>query len=377
MSTALDTKNRISSLDMVKGLAMIIMALDHVRDYIHASAFLFDPADPTLTTLSIFSTRWVTHFCAPAFSFLAGLSAYLVGKRKTKNQLSAFLLKRGIWLIFIEFTVLNFAWFFDIRFGTLLLAVIWSLGISMIVLAVLVQLPRRPLLILSIVLIFGHNLLDGINIEDSVIWAMLHSFGVFYLSEELMLVAAYPIIPWFAVMSFGYCIGSFYEPTVDPIKRRKVFNGIAVFAIILFAILRWTNVYGDPNPSETFMSFSQNIVSFLNPTKYPPSLQFLLMTLGGTFLLLANCEKWKGKIVDFINIFGRVPFFYYIIHLYLIHFLAMSLAILAGFGWTKNMVLAVWGVIDNPIPVYGFSLGVVYMVWGGGNLYDVPTLQEI
>jgi uncharacterized membrane protein len=161
----------------------------------------------------------------------------------------------------------------------------------------------------------------------------------------------------------GYFMGGFYERSVAHSKRKLTFNLIGVLAIVLFVGMRWTNIYGDPNPFEHFETFSKSIVSFLNPTKYPPSLLYLLMTLGGTFLLLANSEKWNGKLVDFICTFGRVPFFFYIIHIYLIHLIAIGLAALTGFIWKKNMLLAVWGIAENPIPGYGFPLWVVYVVW--------------
>jgi len=363
MTTISASNQRISSLDLVKGLAMLIMALDHVRDYVHAPAFLFDAADPEQTTLAIFFTRWVTHFCAPAFSFLAGLSAFMIGTRKPKNELSGFLLKRGIWLVIVELTLVTFGWLFDLSFGTILLQVIWSLGISMIALSGLVYLPRKVILIFSLILIFGHNLLDPISLDDSIGWALLHKLNIFNLTNNLMFVVGYPIIPWVAVMSLGYCLGSFYDKGLDPIIRKKTFNFIGISAIALFVVLRGSNVYGDPIAFQQFGTFSQSLVSFLNPTKYPPSLLYLLITLGGTFLLVANSENWKGKAVDFVCTFGRVPFFFYIIHIYLIHLIAIGLATLTGFTWEKNMVLAAWGVIDNPLPGYGFPLWVVYAVW--------------
>lgn len=376
MTTIPSSNQRISSIDLVKGLAMLIMALDHARDYVHAPAFLFDTADPTQTTLAIFFTRWVTHFCAPAFSFLAGMSAYMVGKRKSKSELSGFLLKRGLWLVIIELTLVNFGWLFDLNHGTILLQVIWSLGISMIVLAGLVYLHRNIVLVFSLILIFGHNLLDGIRFDDSILWALTHNLNIFILSENLMLVVGYPIIPWIAVMALGYCLGSYYDSSIDPTKRKKTFNLIGISAILLFVLLRGYNIYGDPNDFEQFGTLSKNLVSFLNPTKYPPSLLFLLMTLGGTFVLLANSEKWKGKAVDFVCTFGRVPFFFYIIHIYLIHLIAIGLAALTGFSWEKNMVLAAWGIIENPIPGYGFPLWVVYAVWISVILLLYPICKK-
>ncbi len=376
MTTIPSSNQRISSIDLVKGLAMLIMALDHARDYVHAPAFLFDTADPTQTTLAIFFTRWVTHFCAPAFSFLAGMSAYMVGKRKSKSELSGFLLKRGLWLVIIELTLVNFGWLFDLNHGTILLQVIWSLGISMIVLAGLVYLHRNIVLVFSLILIFGHNLLDGIRFDDSILWALTHNLNIFILSENLMLVVGYPIIPWIAVMALGYCLGSYYDSSIDPTKRKKTFNLIGISAILLFVLLRGYNIYGDPNDFEQFGTLSKNLVSFLNPSKYPPSLLFLLMTLGGTFVLLANSEKWKGKAVDFVCTFGRVPFFFYIIHIYLIHLIAIGLAALTGFSWEKNMVLAAWGIIENPIPGYGFPLWVVYAVWISVILLLYPICKK-
>ena len=312
---------------------------------------LFDPADPNQTTLAIFFTRWVTHFCAPAFSFLAGMSAYMVGK-KAKNELSGFLIKRGIWLIFIDLTIVGFAWFFDFQFGTINLHVIASLRNQYDCFGRIGTSPRQTILIFNLVLIFGHNLLDGIRLDESILWAIFHYQNIFFLSDDLMLLVAYPIIPWIAVMSLGYCLGAYYEKSIDPSKRRLIFTLIGVIAIVLFVGMRWTNIYGDPNAFEYFGTISKNFVSFLNPTKYPPSLMYLLMTLGGTILLLANSERWKGKVVDFICTFGRVPFFS-IIHIYL------SLDCNGCFDWfylEKTWFLAAWD-IENPISGLGFRFG--------------------
>lgn len=336
---------------------MVIMALDHVRDYFHAAANLFDPGDPALSALPIFFTRWITHFCAPAFSFLAGTSAFLIGRRKTKQQLSLFLLKRGTWLVIIEFTVVNFAWYFDIGFSTVGLMVIWSLGISMICLAALIHLPKRVLLVFCLVLIFGHNLLDYITIHGNILWSILHQQHDYPLGNGRILHIVYPLIPWMAIMGMGYYFGSYYNSSVLPRKRRKDFNFIGLAAILLFLILRFSNLYGEPKLFIQYESFSQNIISFLDTTKYPPSLLFVLMTLGIAFILIANTESAKGKFVQFISTFGRVPFFYYIIHLYLIHFVAMIAAQFSGAGWQK-MILPTWDLRG-----YGFSLTVVYLVW--------------
>lgn len=355
-------KPRIESIDLLKGLVMVIMALDHVRDYFHFSAFYFDPADPVQSTLPVFFTRWITHFCAPAFSFLAGISAFMVGKRKTQAGLSRFLLSRGIWLIFIELTIVTFAWLFDVQFRTLLMVTLWSLGVSMIVLAVLIYLPRKVILIFSCVLIFGHNLFDAVHFDGHLLWQILHEQAFYKLSDHVQLLVGYPVIPWIAVMSLGYYFGSHYDQSVDSASRQKRFNIIGISALVLFIILRWTNAYGNPAPFIAYPVFSGTIISFFNPSKYPPSLQYLLMTLGVTFLFLANSEKWKGRIVSFFALFGRVPFFYYIIHLYVIHVLAMLLAGFTGFGW-QFFILPTWiGFVPN-MNGYGVGLLMVYIIW--------------
>ena len=354
---------------------MVIMALDHVRDYFHYSANFFDPADPTQSTLPIFFTRWITHFCAPAFSFLAGLSAFMVGKRKSRQQLSGYLLKRGIWLVLIELTVVNFAWYFDVQFRTFGLLVIWSLGISMIVLAVLVYLPLRVVLVFSCLLIAGHNLLDGVHYNGNLLWELIHQQSFFQLSNNTQLLIGYPIVPWIAVMALGYYFGSYYDKSIDASKRKKIFNIIGIAAIGLFMVLRWTNVYGNPSSWQRYDGISQNLISFLNPAKYPPSLQYLLMTLGAVFLFLANAEKLKGGIVNFFSTFGRVPFFYYILHLYLIHILAMIFAELTGFGW-QQFILPNWIWFVPGMQGYGFGLGVVYLVWIGVILILYPLCKK-
>ena len=356
------SKPRIESIDLLKGLVMIVMALDHIRDYFHYSAFFFDPNNPELTTIPIFLTRWVTNFCAPIFCFLAGLSAFFVGRRKQTKELSMFLLKRGLWLVFIEMTIVNFAWYFDIQFRTPGLFVIWSLGISMIALSAVVHLPYKAILIFSILLIFGHNLLDSIHFEGSVLWSIIHDMRVFTLSTGNKFYIDYPIVPWSAVMSLGYCFGKLYDPTFHIANRRKMLNILGVSAILLFAILRTVNLYGDPAPWMEYNTTTQTLLSVLATTKYPPSLSFLLMTLGPAFLFLANSESLKGRVVNFFGTFGRVPFFYYILHLYLIHILAMIAAQLTGFGW-KIMILTDWVVFVPELKGYGFNLWVVYTVW--------------
>jgi uncharacterized membrane protein len=357
-----NTKQRIESIDLLKGLVMVIMALDHVRDYVHYSAFFFDPADPTKSTLPIFFTRFITHFCAPIFCFLAGTSAFMVGKRKSKSELSSFLLKRGLWLVFIEMTIVNFGWFFDIYFKSPNLLVIWSLGISMIFLAALVHLPRKIVLLFSLVLILGHNLLDTVHYNGNVFWAIMHEYAFLKLNNGFDFEVGYPLIPWIAVIALGYYFGAFYDSSFDSFQRKKLFNIIGISAIFAFVILRFSNVYGDQIPYKDYGILSKDLISFFNPSKYPPSLDYLLMTLGAAFLFLANAEKLKGKVIDFFSTFGRVPFFYYILHLYLIHLIALIFAEFSGFGW-RIMILRDWITATPALKGYGFSLWVVYAVW--------------
>lgn len=356
------TKNRIESLDLLKGLVIVIMALDHVRDYFHYSSYFFDPTDPTLTTVPLFLTRFITNFCAPAFSFLAGLSAFIIGRRKSPNELSIFLLKRGLWLVFVELFIMDFGWHFDISFKSLNFSVIWILGLSMIFLAGLIHLPKKVILIFSCLLIFGHNLLDNIHFDNSMLWAFLHERKVFLTTPDHIFTVVYSIIPWVAVMSLGYCFGSFYDKTFEPIKRKKLFSIIGITAILFFVILRGINIYGNLSAWKDYGNLRQTVFSFFNLSKYPPSLDFLLVTIGGAFLFLANSEKLKGRAVNFFCVFGRVPFFFYIIHVYLIHFLALIASEFTGFGW-KKMILPAMPFKVEELKGFGFNLASVYLIW--------------
>lgn len=361
-SLAQPGRQRIESLDLLKGLVIVIMALDHVRDYFHYDVHFVDASDPQQTYLSLYLTRFITHFCAPTFSLLAGVSAWIVGRKKTKGELSAFLVKRGLWLVFVELVIVNFAWYFNPAFHEFSFVVIWILGISMIFLAGLIHLPAKAILIFSLVLIFGHNLLDKVDFEGSIFWHFLHKRGVFYTTPDHVFREGYPVIPWVAVMSLGYWFGKFYDPGFDATKRRRLFNYIGIGALVLFLVIRSTNIYGDPDPWTSQGSPLQTFFSFMDIEKYPPSLSYLLVTLGGAFLFLANTEHWKGRVVNFFITFGKVPFFAYILHLYLIHLLAMFAAELTGFGW-RAMILDTMPHFDDGLKGYGFSLGVVYLVW--------------
>ncbi|MEO5976470.1 MAG: heparan-alpha-glucosaminide N-acetyltransferase domain-containing protein [Chryseolinea sp.] len=352
---------RIQSIDLLRGLVMIIMALDHVRDYFHADAFLFNPTDLTKTNVALFFTRFVTHICAPVFVFLAGTSAFMVGQRKGKRELSFFLVKRGIWLIVLEFTVVNFGWLFNAEFPLLLVIVIWTLGISMIALAGFIHLPFAGVAIIGALLVFGHNLLDHVHFPGSMLWSLLHEQNVYHAGRFTIFVA-YPVLPWIGLMLLGYCFGSMYRPAFDERRRKQLLLSMAAGCIALFVVMRLINGYGDPIPWSSQSNPVFTILSFFNVYKYPPSLAYVLITMGPAFLFLAFAENWKGKFASGVTSLGRVPMFYYIIHIYAIHILAMFAAMATGFS-ASDMTFNTW-VTDSPnLKGYGFSLWTVYLVW--------------
>ncbi|TDE18285.1 DUF1624 domain-containing protein [Dyadobacter psychrotolerans] len=352
-------KPRIESIDLLKGIVMVLMALDHTRDYFYQTGAFYDITNPATASVPLYVTRWITHFCAPVFSFLAGISAYMSGRKKTKADLSVFLIKRGLWLIVMELTIISFAWYLDVQFSNFDLAVIWVLGASMIFLAGFVHLPNFLILVISCILIFGHNLLDQIHFERSILWSLVHETGSFKIAGGRTLNLVYPIIPWAGVMALGYYFGQFYDISIISEKRKGLFNLIGIACILLFLLIRFTNLYGDPASWKYYETTSQTVMSFMNVNKYPPSLLYLLATLSGAFIFLANSEKWRAKLVDFFCVFGRVPFFYYILHLYFIRILAMIVAELTGFGWD----IMVQTSFDIDLHGFGFSLPVVYLIW--------------
>jgi len=345
---------------------MIIMALDHVRDYLFAGSFMYDPLDLTKTSGILFFTRWITHFCAPIFMLLAGTSAFLIGQKKTKAELSVFLVKRGLWLVFLEMIVVNFGWNFNIAFPMFLFITIWALGISMIALAAIIHLPKKFILILCLVIIAGHDLLDQIHVTGNTLpafgWAFLHDQQFFTWHKEMLLVG-YPIIPLIALMPLGYCLGQLYTPAYDAAKRSKMLLTIGASALVLFIIIRYANFYGDPVPWSAQKNSFFTFLSFLKVNKYPPSLLYTLLTIGAACVFLGFTEKVQNGLVKVVSVYGRVPMFYYLIHIYIIHIIAMvASALTPGQNWH------IW-VLKQPIwftrdlQGYGFSLPVAYLVW--------------
>lgn len=357
---------RIESIDLLRGIVMIVMALDHVRDYFHADAFLYDPTDMSKTSVVLFFTRWITHFCAPVFIFLAGTSAFLIGLRKSKQELSVFLLKRGFWLVFLELTIINFAWFFNFQFSLITLFVIWALGVGMIVLAACVHLPLKLTMAIGILMVVGHNAFDNFHVDgngvNAILWSMVHQFQGFPLSKNYFLFIGYPVVPWIGVMMLGYCFGTFYQSSYSQATRRKILLYLGSALVALFVLIRFINGYGDPNPWSTQPNPVFTVLSFLNVSKYPPSLLYVLVTLGPAILFLAVSENYFGTLSQQIKILGRVPMFYYLLHLYLIHLLAMTAALLTGYD-ASDMVFNTWVTNSPNLAGYGFSLWVVYVVW--------------
>lgn len=345
---------------------MIIMAIDHVRDYFHRDAFLYDPADLGHTSPALFFTRWITHFCAPIFIFLAGTSAHLYGIRKGRKALSFFLLTRGVWLILAELFLVSLGWSFNPTYPYFNLQVIWAIGLSMIVLSAMIHLPLRLILLIGLILIAGHNALDNIHVPGTgataFLWSVLHDPGIFHLGPKPVFVR-YPVMPWLGVLAIGYCVGRLYHPKMNVGDRKSLLLCLGAGAITLFIVLRTLNIYGDPAPWSIQKNTIFNIMSFLNVTKYPPSLLYVLMTLGPAMLFLALTEKAKGRLTERTLVFGRVPMFYYLAHIYLIHLLAVIGAGISLHNWTILFFIQTRPALMPELKGYGFDLLTVYAVW--------------
>jgi uncharacterized membrane protein len=365
LPTQAGSVTRIESIDLLRGIVIILMTLDHVRDYFHGDAFLFNPTNLEQTSPAIFATRWITHFCAPVFIFLAGTSAFLVGQRKGLEALASFLLKRGVWLVFIEFTVMNIAWFFNPTFSLLVFQVIGALGVGMILLALVIRLPHRVILASAIIILTGHNLLDNVHVEGdgalAILWSFLHEYHGFKLGDFTLLLG-YSILPWTAVMMLGYAFGKLYSAEYPAAKRKRILINSGLGMIVAFFLIRFTNLYGDPVPWKMQDSLAFTIMSFMNVAKYPPSLLYVLITLGPALVFLAVIESKTLPLSKYILALGRAPMLYYILHVYFIHILAVFAALITGYEFS-DMVFNTW-VTDSPnLKGYGFGLPVVYGLW--------------
>jgi uncharacterized membrane protein len=371
-STAI-RRQRLDSVDLVRGLVMVIMALDHVRDFFHHDALLYDPSDLTRTTTILFLTRWITHFCAPTFVLLAGVGAFLYGSRgRSRADVARFLVTRGLWLIVAEVTVIRFAFLFNLDYGTFYLQVIWVIGVGMIVLAGMLYLPRRAILAISVLMIAAHDLLDGVGPPPGSSMTPGHTLSAGEWAWSVLHVlnppVLYPLIPWIGVLALGYCLGPILLR--DPARRRRALVGLGMALTAAFVVIRALNGYGDPSRWSVQRTPTLTLLSFLNTSKYPPSLLFLLMTLGPSLLVLGLADRARGAVARFFIVFGRVPFFYYILHFYLIHLLALAAGVLTGHPASQfmNMPFA--------FPhTYGFNLATTYAIWAAVVLTLYPLCR--
>jgi uncharacterized membrane protein len=380
-ATATSRATRIDAVDLLRGLIMAIMMLDHTRDFVHRDALSFDAADVERTFPMLFFTRWITHFCAPLFVFLAGTAVSFQEMRgKPKAQLSRFLVTRGLWLVAIELFVLRPLVFFNFHYGELLfmLQVIWAIGWSMFVLAAVIHLPRPWIIGLSVAVIALHNTLDGVRVTGfgASFWQVLHRQGpIFPLGPPGYTVfVMYPLVPWIAVMASGYAFGWLYRENERDRRRHLILLGSAL--VLGFIILRALNVYGDPVPWTTRFGGTKTILSFLALRKYPPSLLFLLMTLGPGILFLAFAERRaRGGLARIFITYGRVPFFFYVLQWLTAHCLAIAASWLAGKPVAhlfSNFGLA------GPLPPtdgIGFGLPMVYFLWLLGLVLLYPLCR--
>ena len=363
-------RSRLDSIDLLRGVVMVLMALDHTRDFFGASTM--NPRD--VNDPALFLTRWVTHFCAPIFIFLAGISAFLYKNRgRTKAEASRFLFTRGTWLVLLEFTVVLFGWTFNPAFDFFVLQVIWAIGWSMIALAGLIYLPRAAIATLALAMIAGHNLLDGIRAEElgdlGWLWLLLHEPGFMNPAPGVKLLALYPLVPWIGVMAAGYASGPVMN--FPEAQRRRCLLVSGSLLVGIFVGLRALNVYGDPAAWQPSPTWSASVLSFINCEKYPPSLLYLGMTLGPGLVGLALVEHARGRLAHWLITFGRVPFLYYIAHIYLIHLVAVAAAVFTGAD-------VLW-LFQNPLASkpddYGASLPVVYVLWLGIVLALYPLCR--
>lgn len=349
---------------------MVIMALDHVRDFF--TNVRFQPEDPTQTTLALFFTRWITHLCAPTFVFLAGVGAGISAARgKPRGELARFLVTRGVWLIIAELTIIRLGWTFNFDYANQTwVQVIWAIGWSMVVLAGLIYLPRPVIALVAFGMIAGHNLFDSIRLDTTAPTLVGASgrdwvVGILHVQRPPVI---YPLIPWIGVMAAGYLFAPMLLVS-DPPRRRQLFI-LGASLTLAFLVLRTVNGYGDPLRWSPQERPGMTLVSFLGTQKYPPSLLYLLMTLGPAIMLLAAFDQARGRVAMFFDTIGRVPFFYYVLHIYLIH--AMAVAVMMARGIPPGQ----WGSVFFFFPdTWGFGLPVVYLLWVVAVLILYPACR--
>ncbi|GAB3726736.1 DUF1624 domain-containing protein [Spirosoma lituiforme] len=360
---------RVTAIDITRGLVMVIMALDHVRDLLHTPALTQNPTDLATTTPAIFMTRWITHLCAPTFVFLSGTSAYLSlqkqrAARGDDKSARRFLLKRGIVLIGLELTVINFAFWFDIRFQSLLLQVIYAIGGGLIVLSFLARLSVKWVGMIGLIILFGHNILQLVpaftNVVARFAWALLFKTDFFPLNPHFTMVVLYPLIPWLGIMLVGFAVGPLMERSID--QRKPLLLRIGLGSLLLFILLRFLNVYGDPAPWSGQRTGLLTFLSFINVTKYPPSLLYALLMLGLMLLFLSVIDGKENTLTRWLTVYGKVPMFYYMLHWYLVHLAMIGMSLLQGYSLAD---LPTGPLNFGRPPNAGISLGGVYLVWLG------------
>jgi uncharacterized membrane protein len=351
---------RVRGLDILRGLVIVLMVIDHVRYFL--SSARFDPTDPTQTTVGLFFTRWVTHFCAPVFMLLAGAGAYLsLGRGRSLRDVSWFLLTRGLWLLVLELTVARFGWQFNLDYGFSSALVFWALGWSMITLAGLVWLPLPWVAGIGLLMIATHNLFDRVDAAQlgglGWLWTILHRPGVLTVAPGVNLFVLYPLIPWIGVMAVGFAFGAL--ALLPELRRDRIYLRLGLGLTAGFVILRLANVYGDPVPWSSQSAGWRTALSFLNTTKYPASLLFLLMTLGPAIAALPYLERVRGPVAEMLHTLGRVPLFFWLLHVPLIHLIAL------GFSLGRYGEVIPWLYRNPPTELpegYGYALAVVYAV---------------
>jgi uncharacterized membrane protein len=354
---------RIQSIDILRGLVMIIMALDHVRDLMHSQSLVASPTNLATTSPALFFSRWITHLCAPTFVFLSGVSVYLSLKRNTVAYTRRFLVTRGIWLIILEFTLINFSLWFDFQFRILMMQVIAAIGVGFIVLSLLFRVSPKTIGIIALIIIALLNLLQLAPLSSSPFVNVLRNLfftpGVQVVSKDFMFLFAYPLIPWISIMLLGFSCGRIFEKETSIRNKTLLFTGIG--ALSLFVLLRLLNVYGDPAPWKTEKNGVYTFLSFMNVTKYPPSLIFTLLFLGIAFVLLRYAEKLPGPLRNIFTTYGSVPMFYYLLHLLFIRAAVFIMVFMQGFKW-KDLSFAPFQ-FGRPATGWGLGLAGIVLIW--------------
>jgi uncharacterized membrane protein len=355
---------RVQSVDIVRGIVMVIMALDHCRDMLHANPLGLSPLDLNSTSTAYFMTRWVTHLCATTFAFLSGTSAYLsLVNTGSISKGRSFLIKRGVWLVILNFTLNNFLIFFDIHFGVFFFQVIAVFGTGFIILGLLLSFSPRVIGTIGLIIIFGHNLFQAVSFPagtpQAFLWALFMNKGFFQVTASHALALNYPIIPWAGIILAGFGFGQLIDKS--PEQRRKNLLRIGLGALILFVIIRAVNIYGDPTAWSVQRNFLFSFLSFINLNKYPPSLLFILVTLGISILMMYVFDSRENRFTQIVSVYGKVPLFYWLLHWFTIHIVAIGIFLIMGYHWS-DLQFAGFG-FGKPSAGSGLHLWGVYIAW--------------